>query len=391
MKLIPYGKQYIDKQDEKIVLNSLRQNLITNGGIYQNKLETKVKKLLNCKYVVSCSSGTAAIHLALQAINCNKGDNIIMPAINFISSYNISKLMKLNIYLADVNEITGQVTNETIEKCIKENKLKKIKAIIVMYLGGYTFNIPKIYKLKKKYKCFLIEDSCHALGSSYTFRNREYMVGSCKHSDISTFSMHPVKSITSGEGGILTTNNKAFFNTANKFKSHNLIKNSKKYWDYSIKEPGLNYRLSDINCALAYSQLSKIKKFLNKRNQIYKFYERSFKKIDNKILNFIRVKSHTKPSFHLFVILINFNKLNCNKERLIKFLINNDIVTQYHYIPIYKFEIAKNDYNSNNFIGAEKYYQKSLSIPIYYDLKQKEQIKIIKKILYFINQNYEKN
>ncbi len=386
MKIIPYGKQFIDKNDQKEVLNSLKQELITGSGVYQNKFEKQIKNFLKCKYAVSCSSGTAAIHLALKSLKCREGDNIIMPAINFISSYNISKMMNLNIYLADVHQDTGQVTNKTIEACIKLNKLKKIKAIIVMYLGGYTFNIPQIYKLKKKYKCFLIEDACHALGGSYINKKNKFMIGSCKHADISTFSLHPVKSITSGEGGILTTNNKAFFEIATKFKSHNLIRNSKKYWDYSIKEPGLNYRLSDINCALAYSQLKKIKKFIKKRNQIYNNYELNFKKIDKDILKFIKYEKGCNPSFHLFLVFINFKKINSKKEELIKYLNNNGIITQYHYIPIYRFEISKknNKHKISNFKGAEKYYKKSLSLPIYYELKFLQQKKIINKILMFL-------
>ena len=135
-----------------------------------------------------------------------------MPAINFIAVYNMAKLMNAKIFLADVDSLTGQMTPKTLLKCIKNNKLKKIKAIVTMYLGGYPENVIEFYKIKKRFNCYLIEDACHAFGARY-FYNKKYLpVGCCKHADISTFSLHPVKSITTGEGGIITTNNKSFYN-----------------------------------------------------------------------------------------------------------------------------------------------------------------------------------
>tara|TARA_B100001059_G_C17825219_1_gene580926 strand:+ start:953 stop:2116 length:1164 start_codon:yes stop_codon:yes gene_type:complete len=384
--LIPYGKQSIDKEDKKIVLNSLSQSIITGGGIYQKKLEISLTNYLNSKYAITCSSGTAAIHMALKAIGCKKGDKIIMPCINFISSYNISRILELDIYLADVDAATGQLTSKTIHNCVKKNNLKNIKAIIVMYLGGYTYNISEIYNLKKKFNCFLIEDACHAFGTSYIINKKKYKVGSCKHADISTFSMHPVKSITSAEGGILTTNNRLFFKKALGFKSHNLIKDSKKHWKYKIKEPGLNYRLSDINCALAYSQLKRISKFLSKRKEIYKRYKEAFSKINNKILNILEFSNNVNPSFHLFVIFIDFKKIKKKKDEFIRYLKKNNIFVQYHYIPIYKFDIytKKNKTFINNFKGSETFYKKAISLPIYYDLNVKDQNKVITKIFEFI-------
>ena len=384
--LIPYGRQSIDKDDKKIVLKSLSQNIITGGGIYQKKFETSVKKYLNSKFAISCSSGTAAIHMALKAINCKEGDKIIIPSINFISSYNISRLLKLDVFLADVDPLTGQITSKTINDCIKKNNLKRIKAIIVMYLGGYTRNIFEIYNLKKKLKCHLIEDACHAFGASYFVRKKKFMVGSCKHADISTFSLHPVKSITSAEGGILTTNNKLFYKKAAEFKSHNLIRNRKNHWQYKIKEPGLNYRLSDINCALAFSQLKKINKFLLKRKKIYNIYKKAFSKIDGNILNFLKFDSNSNPSFHLFVLFIDFKKIKKKKDQLINFLKRNNIIVQYHYIPTYKFDVfrKKSKVFVSNFEGSETFYKKAISLPIYYDLSLKEQNRVIRKIINFL-------
>ena len=211
MKKIPYGRQYIDSQDIRIVSKALQEDLITTGR-YVKKFEKKISDFLKVKYAVSCNSGTSALHLALMAINLKKDDVIIMPAINFIAVYNMARFMNAKIILSDVDALTGQMTPNLLLECIKNNKLKKIKAIITMYLGGYPENVVEFYKIKKKFKCYLIEDACHALGSRYLFNKKFLPIGSCKHSDISTFSLHPVKTITSGEGGLVTTNNKFFYN-----------------------------------------------------------------------------------------------------------------------------------------------------------------------------------
>jgi dTDP-4-amino-4,6-dideoxygalactose transaminase len=150
MKIIPYGRQYIDSQDIKFVSKALKEDLITTGG-YVKKFENKISKFLKVKYAVSCSSGTAGIHLALLAINLKENDIVIMPAINFIASYSLSKLMKAKIFLADVDPCTGQMIPKTLLECIKKNKIRKIKAVITMYLGGYPENICEFYQIKKKY------------------------------------------------------------------------------------------------------------------------------------------------------------------------------------------------------------------------------------------------
>ena len=207
MKTIPYGRQYIDSQDIKFVSKALKQDLITTGK-YVKKFEKNISKFMNVKFASSCSSGTSAIHLAFMAIDLKKEDVVIMPAINFIAAYNMARLMNAKIFLADVDPLTGQMTPQTLLETIKRNKLKEIKVILTMYLGGYPENVVEFYNIKKKFNCYLIEDACHALGAKYLFNKKYVSIGSCKHSDISTFSLHPVKTITTGEGGLITTNDK---------------------------------------------------------------------------------------------------------------------------------------------------------------------------------------
>ena len=339
MKHIPYGKQSIDNNDKKYVLDSLSNDLITTGP-YVERFENQLKKYLNCKYSFVCNSGTSAIHLAMLSIGLKKGDTILMPAINFIASYNIAKTMNLKIYLVDVDEYTGQITPEKVLKCIKKNKIRKIKALILMYHGGFPENLKKFHELKKKYKMFLIEDACHALGSEYKHKNKFIKVGSCKHADISTFSLHPLKTITSGEGGIVTTNKYKIAKNIELFRSHGISRNKKNHWRYDVLKTGFNYRLADINCALGLSQLKKIKMYIRERRKIYINYLKNFKNFHQALI-IPEYSKYIKPSYHLFFINILFHKINKNKDHFMKYLLRNKIMAQQHYIPIYKFKIYK--------------------------------------------------
>jgi len=382
MKIIPYGRQYIDIQDIRFVSKALKEDLITTGR-YVKKFENKISDLLKVKYVASCNSGTSALHLALMAIDLKKDDAIIMPAINFIAVYNMARLMNAKIFLADVDSLTGQMTPRTLLDCIKNNRLKKIKAIITMYLGGYPENVIEFYNIKKKFNCYLIEDACHALGAKYFYNKRYFPIGSCRHSDISTFSLHPVKTITSGEGGIVTTNNKIFYNRVFSLRSHGIHKDKNFHWKYSVNKFGFNYRLSDINCALGLSQLKKINKFTNYRKKIFSIYQKNLKK-NNNIINLPIYSKKNKPSFHLFLISMNFRSLKSNKDKLLKIFKKNNILAQYHYIPIYKFNLFNKKINLNFYQGAENYYKNTFSLPIFFNFKFKSQKLIIKRIKFFI-------
>ena len=382
MKFIPYGRQSINSDDKKLVLKSLEANLITTGS-YVAQFEKKLKRYFGTKYTLACSSATAGLHLAFLSLDIKKNDNIIVPAINFIASYNMLSILGANIYLCDVNSETGQMSPELISECIKLNKLKKIKAIVTMYLGGYPSNIVNFYKIKKKYRCFLIEDACHALGAKYRASNQSFKIGSCKHSDIAVFSLHPVKPITSGEGGIVCTNNLKIHKKIELLRSHG-IKRTKKHWIYDIEYSGYNYRLSDINCALAISQLSRINDLILKREKIFNYYKKKLTDFpkDVKILDF---NPKITPSYHLVLAYFNFKKMRISKDFFINMLIKKKIIVQQHYIPIFKFKkIFKQKINIRNYKGTINYYNNTISLPIYYDLSKKKIdyiMNTIKKIL----------
>ena len=384
MKTINYGRQFIDDRDFNLIKKSLGEEKITTGK-FVNLFEKNLRKYLGCKFIKVCNSGTAAIHLAYEAAGLKKGSNIIMPSINFISAYRNAKLMGLNVYIADVDKYSGQMSPKNVLDLIKFHKLKKIDAILNMYLGGYPENIIDFYKLKTKYNCILIEDACHAFGASYKYKNKNYKIGSCKHSDISTFSFHPLKTITTGEGGAICTNNKKMFTKMKNLLSHGIVRH-KNYWDYDIPKLGMNYRLSDINSALGITQLKKINQILKKRNEIYNFYSKHLKSF-TKFIHINRYSKNLKHSFHLYVVHFKIENFKCDKDRLLNFFKKNNINLQQHYIPIYKFKILK----SRSLPNSEKYYRTSVSLPIHVNLTNKELFYIISVLKKCINRFSKKN
>jgi dTDP-4-amino-4,6-dideoxygalactose transaminase len=388
MNKIYYGKQNINSEDVKAVSHALQQDLITTGKNV-TKFEKKVSNFLTSKFAISCSSATAGLHLSLMAIGLKKNDIIIMPAINFIAIYNMSKSLGAKIFLADVDPLTGQMTPDNLMHCIKVNKLKKIKVIITMYLGGYPENVIEFHRIKKLFKCILIEDACHAFGASYYLKNSFYKVGSCKHSDLSVFSFHPLKTITTGEGGIVSTNNKFFAKKLLLLRSHGIERNKNNHWKYDIKFTGFNYRISDINCALGSSQMRRVRKFLTYRKKIFLKYREKLKFL-NYVIKFPNYSSLNHPSYHLNLININFNKIKSSKDKFMKFMLKNNIVCQYHYIPIFKFLIYKRDKTNGiiDFTNSKKYQSNSVSLPIFYGLTFREINRICEKISLFVSKKY---
>jgi len=376
-RIIPYGGQYIDRKDINAVTNALKQNKITTGPLVK-KFEKAICSYTKSNYAISCNSGTSALFLAFKSINLKKDDIVIMPSITFISSYSIAKIFHAKVYLADVDSLTGQMTPKNVIDCCRKFKLKKIKLLVVMYNGGYPINADKFVKIKNKLGCAIIEDSCHAFGGEYNVNKKKYKVGSCKHADISTFSFHPLKSITTCEGGAITTNNKKIYDKLETLRSIG-IKRSNYHWKYDVEDLSLNFRLSDVQCALGISQLKKLNKFIKKREKLSKFYDKNFKKINE--VNFVKHKKNYKSSYHLYFLkFTNFNQ--SKKDQFFKFMKKRKILLQYHYIPVFKFNIFNDKYIGKNSID---FYNNTISLPIYFSLTKKNQHYIINSIKNFFN------
>ncbi len=383
----PYSRQNIDSKDISEVVKVLKSDFITQGPKIL-EFEKNFAKYVNAKYAVACATGTAALHISCKALGISKGQNLITSPITFVASANCAQYVGAHTLFVDINPRNFCICPDKLEKILKR---KKISAVVVVHLAGYPAEMDKITKLKKKYKFKIIEDSCHALGGM--FKNKK--IGSCFYSDVSTFSFHPVKPITTGEGGMITTNDEKIYKKLILYRTHGIHKkkneflnkklaldNNKKQnlWYYEMSDLGFNYRITDIQAALGNSQLKKIDKFIKERNEIAKIYNKGFKK--NKLIQIPKIYDKVKHAFHLYTILIDFKKLNKSRNEVMESLRKFNIGTQVLYIPVHFQPYYKKKYKfkSGDFPVAEHYYKYCLSIPIYPGIKKNEVNFIINKI-----------
>lgn len=378
--IIPYGKQTIDSTDIKSVVEAVNSEFLTTGPKVK-QFETRFAHFVNAKYAVAVSSGTAALHLACLAAGLKKGDELITSPMTFTATANCALYAGAKPVFVDIREENGLIDEELIE----EKLTSKTKIIIPVHYGGLPCNMEKIRKIADKNKLIVIEDACHALGAK--FENTK--IGDCRYSDMSIFSFHPVKHITTGEGGMITTNSKVFYENLLLLRTHGITKDPVKFirkhkepWFYEMQLLGYNYRLTDFQCALGISQLKKVNKFINKRIMIAKKYDKAFSKI--KGIEIISPPWDCKNTYHLYVIKVKNAK---TRLKLFRYLMDSGFYCQVHYIPVYWHPYYKKlGYKKGNCIKAEKFYEKIISIPIYPNLKNSEQDKLIETI----NNFYEK-
>ena len=383
-KLINYGSHFIDQNDINGVNRVLKSKFLTQGPL-QKKFENNLINHFNVKNAVTCSSGTSAIHLAMLAMNIKKNDIVLMPVTNFISAYNVSSFIGCKIYYVDIDEYSGLINSKNILKCIKENNLKKIDLIFVMHHGGKVCNLKEINSLKKLYKFKIIEDACHAVGSTYEYNSKVFKSGCSLHSDVSIFSFHAIKTITTSEGGALLTNKSSLAKKAELLRSHG-IKRSDNHWTYDVVTKGLNYRLNEISCSLGISQLKKINKFIKYRRKVALNYFRLLKKYEH-IISLPDKKELKFSSWHLFTISIDFSKLKKKKYDIFKYMKKHNILLQQHYIPINLFKFSL---KNNKLKGSKFFFNNSFTLPIHLKLKEIDQKRIIKVLIHFIKLNIKK-
>ena len=388
---IPYGLHFIDKNDIKNVAKALNGDLITQGPIVR-EFEKKICKILNVKYAVAVSSCTAGLHLSLQAINKNRNRNrVITSPISFVSTANMIIQNKLKPEFIDIDSNTLNICSAKLKKKISKNN--NISAIVPVHLGGFADSNLDIFKKCKKKGIKIIEDAAHSFGAKYADGS---MVGSCKYSDISVFSFQPVKTITTGEGGMVTTNSKETYEDILKLRSHGIEKNKKNWknkklaftknkpntWYYEMQDLGFNYRLTDFQCALGLSQIKKLNFISKYREKLAKKYDEEFCGIKNLFIP--QLNKRKLSSNHLYVLNINFKKFKISRNDFMRHLFKKGIITQVHYIPIPLHPYYKKNYSMKNLPNALKYYSEAISIPIHCKLTLKSQKKIIfiiKKIL----------
>lgn len=383
MQLINYSQQSINKLDEKNVLKVLRSNFLTTGPVGK-EFEKKISKFVKSKYVVNVNSATSGLHLACIALNINSNDIVWTTSNSFVATANCAVHCGAKVELLDIELDSFNIdVNKLQKRLLSAKKQKKLPSvIIVVHFAGNPADMKKINKLSKKYKFKIIEDASHALGAKFG----KEQIGNCKFSNITVFSLHPVKMITTGEGGIITTNDKILYKKILSLRDHgierNVSKNIKKNWLYDQRNLGFNFRLSDIQSALGISQLSRLNSFIKKRNTIAKMYNSAFKNLPIKL---IRVNTKNLCSYHLYTIVITNKK---DRNTLYQTMIKKGFKCNVHYIPIYRqsFYKKKFKFRFKEFKNNEFYFNNCLSIPIFPDLDKKKVLDIIKIITKFLGE-----
>ena len=386
MRFIPYGRQHIDKGDIQAVIGVLKTDWITQGPKI-DEFENSLAKYCGCKYAVTISSGTGALHLACLAAGLRKGDEAITTPITFVATANSILYTGARPVFADIDYKTVNIDPNQIKKKIS----KKTKVILPVHFAGLPCDVKEIADIAKRNKLTIIEDACHAMGSKYRYGNKWVKVGSCIHSDMAVFSFHPVKSITTGEGGAVLTNKKDLYEKLLMLRHHGITKNNSQFttrnsqftgpWYYEMQYLGFNYRITDFQSALGMSQLKKLDKFIKRRREIVSIYNNELS--ENGELIVPKEPSYVKSSCHIYYIRL---KDAAKRKKIFDKLLKSGIGVQVHYIPVYlqpyyrkNLKCRKRDYPH-----AEQYYRETITLPLYpkmTDTEVKRVIKVLRKSL----------
>jgi len=397
LDIIPYGKHYIDEDDIQSVVDVLRHGMLTQGPKI-DEFENKVADYVGAKYAVAVANGTAALHLSCMALELGEGGRVITTPNTFVATSNSILYVNAKPVFVDIDEKTLNIDISKIEDAI--NNSKNIKAIFPVHFAGLPCDMGQVKQLANKYNLAVVEDAAHALGATYDNGNK---VGNCEYADMTCFSFHPVKGIASGEGGIITTNNFEIYRKLTILRSHGITKGNFEFpgvsrkdnslinhddalesgelkrWYYEMQYLGLNYRITDIQSALAISQMDKIDLFLDTRKSIAKRYDKAFKGVPN--ITPLQAHGRDNSSHHIYVVRIDFDKIGMTRHQFMEKLAEQGVGSQVHYIPVvsqpYYQELG---YKIERYSVTDAYYQSTLSIPLYYGLSNDDQRLVISSI-----------
>lgn len=381
--MIYYGKQFIDEQDINAVIEVLKSDFLTQGPVIEN-FEKAVAEYCGVKYAVAVTNATSALHIACLAAGLDKGDMLWTSPITFTASANCGRYCGSDVDFVDIDDNTYDMSVTALKEKLEKSKIKP-KVVIPVHLAGQSCEMREIYDLSKQYGFTVIEDASHAIGADY----KDTKVGCCKYSDMTVFSFHPVKIITTGEGGMVLTNSEELYKKLTLYRSHcitrdeNLmIKEADGPWYYQQIGLGFNYRMTELQAALGLSQLAKVDKFVARRRQLAERYNELLKDLPLKLPY---QNPDTDSSWHLYIVRADFNKVKKTKKEIFAEMKAKGVCLNLHYIPVHTQPYYQNlGFKYGDFPVSEKYYEEAFTLPLYYSLTDEQQdcvVSALKEVL----------
>jgi UDP-4-amino-4,6-dideoxy-N-acetyl-beta-L-altrosamine transaminase len=377
--LIPYGRQSISQQDIDAVVEVLRSDWLTQGPAIP-RFERTVAEYCGVKYAVAVSNATAALHIACLAADLRDGDSLWTSTNTFVASANCALYCNASVDFVDIDPQTYNLSVDALEQklTVAEKQGKLPKAIVPVHFSGQSCEMDRIAALAQRYGFCVIEDASHAIGANYQGKP----VGSCQFSDMAVFSFHPVKIITTGEGGIVLTNREDLYEKLIRLRSHGITRNpdlmegeSHGLWYYQQLELGLNYRMTDIQAALGASQMQRLDEFVERRLFLARRYNGLLKDLP---ISLPWQHPDTASSWHLYVIRLQLDKMSKTHRQVFEEMRQAGIGVNLHYIPVHTQPYyQKLGFNWGDYPQAEQYYREAISLPLYYGLTQEEQDQVV--------------
>jgi len=409
--MIPYGRQWITEEDIREVVEVLKSDWITQGPRIE-AFESALAQYCGAKYAVAVSSGTAALHLACLVAGLTSGDEAITTPLTFVATANAPVYCQAKPVFVDIDAQTCNLDPRELESVV--NSLKSARVILPVHFAGQPCAMETIHQLARKHNLVVIEDASHALGAAYKVGDKWVKVGSCKHSDMTVLSFHPVKHITTGEGGMVLTNKKSYWEKLKTLRHHGITKDPDKFidkemafsqneelgtrnqelrtknqeprtknvnpWYYELQDLGCNYRITDFQCALGLSQLRKLGQYIKRRREIAEKYNDAFQEIEEVIIPY--ESENTRSAYHLYVIQLNLELLKANRKEIFAALRAEGLGVNVHYIPVHlqPFYQREYGYKVGDYPLAEAYYERAITLPLFPKMTDQEVERVIQTV-----------
>ena len=390
---LPYGRQTIESADIAAVSAALESDRLTTGPEVE-AFEAEIAAAVGAKFAVACSSGTAALHIAAAALDLGPGDAVAVPTVTFVATANAARFCNADVVFVDVNPETGLIDPESLAAAFDGPDGARIKAVFPVHLAGQSADLAAVRRIAEAHGARIVDDAAHAIGTRGVPGNPDCRIGDGAYADMTAFSFHPVKTVTTGEGGAVATNDAGLHRRLSRLRNHCQIRDAEEWedraraeeaesgshpWYYEVAELGFNYRITDIQCALGRSQLQRLGTYVTRRAAIAERYAAAMSDFGPHVTVLKRVPD-CRPAWHLAVVLVDFDHIGRSRADLMGALRAAGIGTQVHYIPVHLQPYYRRLYGERSLPGAEAYYAKALSLPLFPAMSDADTDRVIRTL-----------